>query len=366
MPPRAADVLSLPSYVTGGGGGDVQSLGAPAPRTTRTRSAGPTRAARGRKCGTAPVPTSRTPDLPLPQGHGLGLVRHRHPDRLHGPHVRRPDLQLHAAARHLHRQRAAGRHHQQQSPPSRSTPARTTATFTCKLDSAAAKACTSPTIYTGLAPGPAHLLRVRHDRQGQRPAPRHLDVDRRHHAADDAGRLRRLGDVAVLGVAALERGDRQHRRHGLRHRPRRRDRSRRCTPSTSYTDTAVVGSTTHTYAVRARDIAGNMSAPTTDDPRSRHRRRRVPVFADGFESGNLSAWTIDRRADSPRRPSCTAGPRPPRATPSTARPTRKKTLPATYPNAFARVYVQRGLPGRPGEPAAHARRRRRTRSATST
>ena len=61
-------------------------------------------------------------------------------------------------------------------------------------------------------------------------------------------------------------------------------------PATSYTDTAVVGSTQYSYQIRARDVAGNLSglgaAPAVTTPAP-----PVPVFADGFESGNLSAWS---------------------------------------------------------------------------
>jgi parallel beta-helix repeat protein len=57
---------------------------------------------------------------------------------------------------------------------------------------------------------------------------------------------------------------------------------------TSYSDGSVSPSTTYSYQVRARDTAGNRSAfsspatVTTPAP---------AVFSDGFESGNLSAWT---------------------------------------------------------------------------
>jgi chitodextrinase len=60
-------------------------------------------------------------------------------------------------------------------------------------------------------------------------------------------------------------------------------------PQTSYSDLSVSGGNTYSYQVRARDAAGNLSAlssaaaattPTTGN-----------LFAEGFESGDLSKWT---------------------------------------------------------------------------
>jgi hypothetical protein len=61
--------------------------------------------------------------------------------------------------------------------------------------------------------------------------------------------------------------------------------------STTFSDATVLPSSTYGYTVRARDGAGNqaLSAPllvtTPDSP---------GAFADGFESGNTSAWTTGR------------------------------------------------------------------------
>jgi hypothetical protein len=57
---------------------------------------------------------------------------------------------------------------------------------------------------------------------------------------------------------------------------------------TSYSDTGLASGTTYSYTIKAVDAAGNLSvassptSATTGTP---------PVFTDGLESGNLSAWT---------------------------------------------------------------------------
>jgi len=60
--------------------------------------------------------------------------------------------------------------------------------------------------------------------------------------------------------------------------------------ATGYIDSTVLASSTHTYAVRARDAAGNvsaLSAPTSVTTPA----GATPVFSDGFETGDLSGWT---------------------------------------------------------------------------
>jgi hypothetical protein len=57
---------------------------------------------------------------------------------------------------------------------------------------------------------------------------------------------------------------------------------------TSYSDTTITSATTYTYTVRARDAAGNLSAPsnlaTVATP-------STLLFSDDFESGALTRWT---------------------------------------------------------------------------
>jgi hypothetical protein len=105
--------------------------------------------------------------------------------------------------------------------------------------------------------------------------------------------------------------------------------------ATSYADTTVLASSTHQYSVRARDGSGNVS-PLSSAITAVTPAAGAPIFADGFESGDLSAWTTKaglvvqgtdvRSGAFAADGSTTAG--------STFA---KKTLPTTYTDAYARV-----------------------------
>ncbi len=104
---------------------------------------------------------------------------------------------------------------------------------------------------------------------------------------------------------------------------------------TSFTDVTVSAGTTHTYALRATDQAGNASALSPWVSASTPAAL-PPIFADGFESGNLSAWTTsavltveptDVRSGSYAAEGNTA----------VGSTYAKKTLPSTYTNAYARL-----------------------------
>jgi fibronectin type 3 domain-containing protein len=56
---------------------------------------------------------------------------------------------------------------------------------------------------------------------------------------------------------------------------------------TSYSDTTVVSGATYQYQIQARDAAGNLSAFATASPVT----IPLPLFGDGFESGDLTQWT---------------------------------------------------------------------------
>ena len=57
---------------------------------------------------------------------------------------------------------------------------------------------------------------------------------------------------------------------------------------TSYSDTTVTSATTYAYTVRARDAAGNLSAPSN---LATVATRSPFLFSDDFESGALTRWT---------------------------------------------------------------------------
>ncbi len=82
-------------------------------------------------------------------------------------------------------------------------------------------------------------------------------------------------------------------------------------PVASFVDTDLVGSSTHTYAVRARDVAGNVSAftatvpVTTPPPPVPGLRRRV-------RARDAVPWSAHRGTRPSRAPRCTAARRPSR------------------------------------------------------
>ena len=103
----------------------------------------------------------------------------------------------------------------------------------------------------------------------------------------------------------------------------------------SYADMATVAGVNHTYAVRARDASGNVSAlsapATVTQPPAQQ-----PLFADGFETGDLSSWTTTsgltvEATDTHSGTSAADG------NTVTGATFAKKTLAATYPDAYARV-----------------------------
>ena len=196
--------LSLPSYTTGGGGGDIQSLGtcgvndAYAIGWSDTSGTG--------TCGTAPIPTSRSQIYHFLKVTVSGSVGHRDADRFHGrtfdvktyAFKPLPDTYIDTPAVEGYRTGATFQFHAGASGTS----------FTCRLDSGNAQSCTSPRTYYQPLAGSAHILGVRDGEQGQRPAPRDPHVDGRLHAAQHAGQLHRGRDftfsVALNWSAATD------------------------------------------------------------------------------------------------------------------------------------------------------------------
>jgi hypothetical protein len=104
---------------------------------------------------------------------------------------------------------------------------------------------------------------------------------------------------------------------------------------TSYTDTAVLAGSTHTYAVRAWDAANNIS-PGTAPVSVTTPAAAAPLFADGFEHGDLTSWTstanLSVTTTSARTGAYTA-----EGVMSAGNTYAKKTLPSTYADAYART-----------------------------
>ena len=186
---------------------------------------------------------------------------------------------------------------------------------------------------------PGHQRPVGHRRgmAGRRPRRRSERCGRhrsRHRAggpvpdrrcADGAHLRRRLRRRRVrVGTPRPGRGQRQRRRYradSARSRPRRSRSTSTGRPrpttspspattccrdgavigsvdasTTAFTDGSTLPSTAYTYAVQARDGSNNVSAPSAGVPVTTPAAA-TPVFADGFESGNLSAWTSSAGPD---------------------------------------------------------------------
>jgi hypothetical protein len=109
--------------------------------------------------------------------------------------------------------------------------------------------------------------------------------------------------------------------------------------TTSFSDTTVAGSTAYQYTVQARDAAGNVSDPTlpltVTTPAA-----NPPVFSDGFESGNLSAWTSSGGL-TVQGTTLHSGAFAAQGNTTNGATYAKKTLPSTYNDAFARVWFNR-------------------------
>ena len=105
--------------------------------------------------------------------------------------------------------------------------------------------------------------------------------------------------------------------------------------SPGYTDNTVLPGEIHQYAVRARDASGNISplsasvaVLTPDAP--------TPLFADGFETGNGSAWTTVTGL-AVEYSDVHSGGFAAEGNTATGSTFAKKTLAGPYTNAYARV-----------------------------
>jgi hypothetical protein len=104
---------------------------------------------------------------------------------------------------------------------------------------------------------------------------------------------------------------------------------------TSYTDAGVQAGQTYAYTVRARDASGNVSAPS-DPAAAATPAAAAPLFSDGFESGDLSAWTTTSGL-AVQGAQVNNGTFAAQGSPTNGPAYAKKTLPATYNDAYARV-----------------------------
>ena len=211
------------------------------------------------------------------------------------------------------------------------------ATYTCKLDAAVAAACTSPKSYTGLAQG-SHTFSVYATVGGVAdPLPATftwtVDTSAPTAAGSFAASATSPFSVALSWTAATDNlavtGYDVYRNGQF---------FRTIAPATAYADTDVLGSTNYSYQLRARDVAGNVSALTNAVPASvTTPPPPVPVFADGFESGDLIAWTTTSGLIV-QQGAFHGGTNAAEGNTTAVGPYAKKTLPSTYADAYARVW----------------------------
>jgi hypothetical protein len=211
------------------------------------------------------------------------------------------------------------------------------ATFACALDGAPATPCTSPVTYPGLGDG-SHTFAVAASTGGgtdPSPATAAWTVDTTAPSVPTGLSATALSgtSVGLAWVASSDAG-------GVASYEVMRDGAPLATvnaPTTTFTDTTASPGTTYQYAVLARDVAGNPSAPSP--PASvTTPAASPPVFTDGFESGNLSAWTSSSGL-SVQGALTHSGSFAARATTTNGATYAKKTLPTTYPDAYSSVWV---------------------------
>lgn len=213
----------------------------------------------------------------------------------------------------------------------------TPATFACSLDGGPATACTSPITYPGLTDG-SHTFSVVATAAGgadPTPAVRSWTVDTTAPSVPTG-----LQPTATTSTSVSLSWNASSDAGGVAAYDLTRNGTALTTvgaSSTTYTDTSVTPSTQYVYAVRARDNAGNPSDFSPGVPVTTPTGV-TPVFADGFESGSLSAWSSSAGL-TVQGSLVHAGSFGARATTTDGNTYAKKTLPSTYTDVWSRAFV---------------------------
>ena len=212
----------------------------------------------------------------------------------------------------------------------------TQATFSCRLDGGSATSCTSPRTYTGLGQGVHTFTVAATVNQSTDPTPATVTwtVDSTSPGAPGGFTASASSSFSVgLGWTAATDNT------GVTGYDIFRDGSLLVTvPAvTTYTDVTVGGGSTHSYAVRARDVAGNVSGFTPTIPVTTPVAP-PPVFADGFETGDLSAWTTKGGPLAVEGVTVHGGTHAAEANTTAVGGYAKKTLPSTYVDGYARTW----------------------------
>jgi hypothetical protein len=208
--------------------------------------------------------------------------------------------------------------------------------FVCTLDGGAAQSCTSPKTYTGLRDGThtVNVAAVNGKQTDPTPASRTWTVDSTPPSAPTA-----LQGQAVSGTEVDLSWGASSDSGGVTGYNVYRDGTLvdSIGATTSYADTHVAPGNTYQYTVTATDGAGNESAPSGPLPVTTPQAS-APVFTDGFESGNLSAWNT-KAGLLAEGSNVNSGSWAVEGNTTNGATYAKKTLPATYPDAYAQVHV---------------------------
>src|SRR5438445_7384075 len=94
-------------------------------------------------------------------------------------------------------------------------------------------------------------------------------------------------------------------------------------------------STAYAYTVRARDGSNNVSAPSATAPVTTPSAA-TPLFADGFESGSLGAWT-SAAGLAPESTDVRSGGFAVEGNTANGNTVARKTLSSTFADGYARV-----------------------------
>ncbi|HEX4775192.1 MAG TPA: metallophosphoesterase [Acidimicrobiia bacterium] len=328
---------TIPSYVTGGGGGTLQPIGESGCSSWDAYAIGwsPTKS-KGSRCGAAPVPdaasrvfhflevTVNGAQVTVAPTDELGRTFDVQTYNFSGAVP--PDTVIDAAPPAATNATSASVAFHATLPG---------ATFTCSVDGGGAAPCTSPLTLTGLAEG-AHSVSVAATSGGltdPTPAVATWTVDTTAPPAPTGLSANAASSVTLSWTASSDPT-------GIASYDVLRDGVVVTSvpgSSTSALDSTVAPNTTYQYQVVAHDGAGNVSQPSAALPVTTPPAATA-IFSDGFESGSLSAWTSSSGL-TVQGAITHNGAFAAQANTTTGATYAKKTLPSTYTDAYSRVFV---------------------------
>ncbi|GAA1815123.1 metallophosphoesterase [Agromyces neolithicus] len=322
------------TYVTGGGGAKVGPLG-PCSAIDAYAIGWSNSKAKGYACGAAAVPTSKAQVFHFLKVTVAGSTITVEPTDSTGQTFDVQTYDLSASTPETGIDSA---------PPAATTETTATiafsatsspATFACAVDGTAAVPCTSPLTLASLTEGPHSVAVQATTTAGTDPTPAiaSWQVDLTAPAAP-------IGLAASPGPGTVQlTWQPVSDPSGIDHYTVARDGAQLTTTGgVQFTDAAVTAGETYTYSVSATDAAGNQSAASESVPATVPEANPT-VFSDGFESGTLSAWTT-RSGLTVQSAETHSGVFAARATTTNGATYAKKTLPAEYADAYARVWFK--------------------------